>query len=115
MSDENTNPVWTTQTSQNDQTVTNQSENDFVLDVCAAPGGKTIQASMKLNNTGLVISNDLSRSRSSITVSNLERLGLGNVIVSNNDFEKIYERYLEKFDVVITNNIYRSGGSGPEL
>ena len=76
-------------------------EDDFVLDMCAAPGGKTIQASLKLNNTGLVISNDLSRSRSSITVSNLERLGLGNVIVSNNDFEKIYERYLEKFDVVI--------------
>ena len=79
----------------------NFEEDDFVLDMCSAPGGKTIQASIKLNNTGLVLSNDLSRSRCSLTINNLERLGLGNVIVSNNDFEKTYERYLEKFDVVI--------------
>lgn len=76
-------------------------EDDFVLDMCSAPGGKTIQASFKLNNTGLIISNDLSRSRCSLTVNNLERLGLGNVVVTNNDFEKVYERYLEKFDVII--------------
>ena len=76
-------------------------EDDFVLDMCAAPGGKTIQASIRLNDTGLIISNDLSRPRSSITVSNLERLGLGNVIVTCNDFERIYDKYLEKFDVII--------------
>lgn len=76
-------------------------EDDYVLDMCAAPGGKTIQASLKLNDTGLIISNDISRPRSSITVSNLERLGLGNVIVTNNDLEKIYDKYLEKFDVII--------------
>ena len=79
----------------------NIKDNDLVLDMCAAPGGKTIGVSLKLNDTGLIISNDLNKQRSHLIVNNLERLGLGNVIVTNNDFEKIYERYLNKFDVVI--------------
>lgn len=38
-------------------------EEDLVLDMCAAPGGKTIQASFKMHNKGLIVSNDLSFQR----------------------------------------------------
>lgn len=76
-------------------------KDDVVLDMCAAPGGKSIGVSFKNQENGLIISNDLSRSRSNMIVSNIERLGLKNVLVTNNDFENIYDSFLEKFDVVI--------------
>lgn len=76
-------------------------ETDCVLDLCAAPGGKTVQASLKMNGNGLIISNDLSSSRASIIVSNSERLGLRNVLVVNNDFKEVYHHYLETFDKII--------------
>ena len=79
----------------------NASNDDLVLDMCAAPGGKTVQTSFLLNNKGLIIANDLSRSRASIIVENVERLGLGNVIITNNDLSLIYQKYLNKFDKII--------------
>ena len=76
-------------------------ETDLVLDMCTAPGGKTIQAALKMNNQGLVIANDLSFSRCGLISNNLERLGLRNVIIINNDLSKIYQRYLNTFDKII--------------
>ena len=76
-------------------------ENDLVLDMCAAPGGKTIQASFKMNDKGLIISNDLSFSRCGLLSNNLERLGIGNVIIANNDLSKIYLKYENTFDKII--------------
>lgn len=79
----------------------NFKENDLVLDMCAAPGGKTIQASFKMNDKGLIISNDLSFSRCGLLSNNLERLGIGNVIIANNDLSKIYLKYENTFDKII--------------
>ena len=76
-------------------------ETDFVLDLCAAPGGKTIQASLKMNGKGLIISNDISSSRACLISNNSERLGLRNILITNNDFSKIYEHYLDAFDKII--------------
>lgn len=76
-------------------------EDDLVLDMCAAPGGKSIQASFKMNNNGLIVANDLSKPRTFSIVENAERLGLKNLLVINNDFEKIYQNYRDTFDVVI--------------
>ena len=75
--------------------------NEKVLDLCAAPGGKTVQASMALNGTGLLISNDLSHQRAGLILQNVERLGLGNIVITNNDFSLIYKDYQEHFDKII--------------
>lgn len=79
----------------------NPKPHDYVLDLCAAPGGKTIQASMLMKNQGLLYSNDISYKRSQIITQNVERLGLSNVIVTCNDYEKIYKDYLNYFDKII--------------
>ena len=76
-------------------------EDDLVLDMCAAPGGKSIQASFKMNDKGLIISNDLSFSRCGLLSNNLERLGIGNVIITNNDLSKTYLKYENTFDKIV--------------
>ena len=76
-------------------------ENEFVLDLCAAPGGKSVQASFLMNNKGLIISNDISRSRALAIKENCERLGLANILCVSNDFSIIYKDYLNTFDKII--------------
>lgn len=79
----------------------NPQENDVVLDLCAAPGGKSIQAALLMNNRGLLISNDLSKERTRILSDNIIRLGINNTIVTNNDFSLIYKNYINFFDKII--------------
>lgn len=79
----------------------NPKHHEYVLDLCGAPGGKTVQASLRMDQTGLIYSNDLSYKRSQIISQNVERLGLSNVIVINNDFSTIYKEYLNYFDKII--------------
>lgn len=76
-------------------------ENDLVLDLCAAPGGKTVQSSFLMNNKGLIVSNDLSFQRAGIIKENAERLGLGNLLIISNDFEKIYRNHINQFDKIV--------------
>ena len=79
----------------------NAKENDLILDMCAAPGGKTIQSSFLMKDTGLIISNDLSKPRTFSIVENIERLGLGNVVVTNNDLSLIANKLQNTFDKII--------------
>ena len=74
---------------------------DVVLDLCAAPGGKTVQTALKMQNQGLIIANDLSKSRSNILLSNIERMGLSNVVVTSLDFKNHYQKFLNYFDKII--------------
>ena len=79
----------------------NPEPGDLLLDLCAAPGGKSMQASFLMNNEGLIISNDIARNRAFAIVENAERLGRGNLLITNNDFASIYDRFLNTFDKII--------------
>ena len=76
-------------------------EGDFVLDLCAAPGGKSTQIGAKLNRTGLLWSNEIVRGRANILISNIERMGIPNAVVSNAHPEALCERLSERFDKVL--------------
>ena len=72
----------------------------LVLDLCAAPGGKTIAYAIR-NKDSLIIANDISYKRALELSKNVERLGLPNVIVTSLD-PKVFLKYFENsFDQII--------------
>ncbi|KAJ3315777.1 rRNA (cytosine-C5-)-methyltransferase nop2 [Blyttiomyces sp. JEL0837] len=60
-------------------------ENERILDMCAAPGGKTTHLSALLKNTGCVFANDANADRAKGLIANIHRLGCRNVVVCNYD------------------------------
>ena len=69
---------------------------DIVLDLCAAPGGKSIQILEKLQNKGLLVSNEIVYNRSKILYENLTRMGFKNFAITCNspkDFENLSVRF----------------------
>ena len=72
-----------------------------VLDACAAPGGKSGQAAAALAGEGFLHSNEYVPKRAKIVVSNFERLGIKNAIVTSLDTAEIGKLYSEFFDLVI--------------
>ena len=75
-------------------------DDDWVIDLCSAPGGKSIQVANKIPN-GLLVSNEIVKSRASILKSNIERMGLSNVIVSNNEPKQLEKFFGGIFDAVV--------------
>ena len=78
----------------------NIKENDVVLDLCAAPGGKSTQISNKLES-GFLISNEIVPKRAKILSENIERLGLDNVIVTNHSPLELENKFFEFFDKIL--------------
>ena len=77
-------------------------DGDLILDMCAAPGGKTISLLLyNLDKKFEVISNDISHSRVLELSKNIERIGASNVIVTNNDFSLIKNKYKNTFNKII--------------
>ena len=60
-----------------------------VLDMCAAPGGKTTIYSTAVGEMGLVVANEYVRSRANVLADNVRKWGMGNVLVTNNAPEHI--------------------------
>ena len=76
-------------------------ENDKILDLCAAPGGKSIQAGEKLKGSGFIVSNEIVKKRADILCENIERMGLTNAIVTNENPQRLSEKYPSFFDKII--------------
>lgn len=74
---------------------------DRVADLCAAPGGKSIGLACKLKNTGVLVSNDISISRSRVLLHNIESFGIGNAMVFVEDAKKLAAFFPAYFDTVV--------------
>lgn len=75
--------------------------NERVLDMAAAPGGKTTYMSALMRNTGCVIANDASKPRAKGLIGNIHRLGCKNTIVTNLDARTAFPKALGGFDRVL--------------
>jgi len=72
-----------------------------VLDLCAAPGGKSAQIAGHLQGRGLLVSNDASPTRSRALVKNLERMGVTNAVVTTEMPNKLANRFPQFFDRIL--------------
>ena len=74
---------------------------DRVLDLCAAPGGKSTELGAKLMGKGVLIANDISNSRAKALLKNLELFGISNICVTSETPEKLVSVYPEYFDKIL--------------
>lgn len=74
---------------------------EVVLDLCAAPGGKTTQLASAMNGQGLLVCNEIHPKRGKILSSNIERLGVTNALVLNEHPAKLAERFPGYFDRIL--------------
>ncbi len=72
-----------------------------VLDLCSAPGGKSLQIASKIGKDGVLLSNDISVSRQRATLRNIEKFGLQNVFVSAESPSKIAVNFPQYFDAIL--------------
>ena len=76
-------------------------EGDKVLDMCAAPGGKSTYILSKLNDTGLLVSNEINSTRIRALGENLERFGARNCIITNTDSNNLRKVFTGYFDKIV--------------
>lgn len=75
-------------------------ENERVLDMAAAPGGKTTYISAMMKNTGCVFANDANKARTKSLIANIQRLGCKNTIVCHYDARE-FPKVIGGFDRVL--------------
>jgi len=75
--------------------------NDCVLDLCAAPGGKSTQLAGYLMGTGLLLANEINPQRAAILSQNIERLGISNAVVTNHAPHELVPHFPCFFDKIV--------------
>ncbi len=79
----------------------NPRENSSLLDLCAAPGGKTTHLAELMNNTGEIIACDKSQGKIKLIQENAKRLGVKNIETRVNDARVLNKDFIDKFDYVL--------------
>ena len=74
---------------------------EWVCDLCAAPGGKTTQIAGRMGGEGFLLCNEIHPKRAKILSRNIERMGVGNALVTNEHPEKLAGRLAGCFDRVL--------------
>ena len=74
---------------------------DKVLDLCAAPGGKTTALAAKMKGEGVLIANDISISRCKALLKNMELAGVRNAVITCESPERLADRFSGYFDCVL--------------
>lgn len=72
-----------------------------VLDLCAAPGGKSAQLAAKMKGEGILVCNEIHPARAKILSENIERMGICNAIVTNETPQRLAERFAGYFDRIL--------------
>ena len=72
-----------------------------ILDLCAAPGGKTTQIAGRMMGEGFLVCNEINPKRAKILSRNIERMGVANALVTNEHPERLAERFAGFFDRVL--------------
>jgi tRNA (cytosine49-C5)-methyltransferase len=84
--------------------VLNPKEDERVLDLCASPGSKTTQMAAMMNNSGLLIANEVKIGRIKILAANTERCGVMNMIITRKDGIALCKRFKQEnifFDKIL--------------
>ncbi len=74
---------------------------DKILDLCAAPGGKSTQIAAKMKGMGILIANEIHPVRAKILSENIERMGVCNAIVTNEAPQRLAEFFRGYFDKIL--------------
>ncbi|MBO8157427.1 MAG: RsmF rRNA methyltransferase first C-terminal domain-containing protein [Bacillaceae bacterium] len=74
---------------------------EIILDLSAAPGGKSTQIAGKMNGEGLLVANEIHPKRAKVLVENIERLGIRNAVVTNEKPERLAKKFVGYFDRIL--------------
>ena len=74
---------------------------EWILDLCAAPGGKSTQIAARMAGKGVLISNEPVASRAQALAGNMERMGVSNALVTCETPDRLAKRWPERFDRVL--------------
>jgi NOL1/NOP2/sun family putative RNA methylase len=72
-----------------------------ILDLCAAPGGKTTQIASYMENKGILVCNEINTARAKILSENVERMGIANALVTNETPKRLSLMFDEYFDRIL--------------